>query len=217
MTEPARRPLKSRQAAWAIRLSAALARGGASPNGISFLSMVMATLAGAAFVVSGRVDGVARVAALVTAAAGIQLRLVCNLLDGMVAVEGNRRSKSGEVWNDAPDRYADVAILVGAGYALTQWPHGIELGWLASVLAVQTAYVRLLGGAAGLAQDFTGPMAKPHRMAAMTGAALLSTLEGLVGLREGTLLLIGLAVVALGCLVTIGRRLVRIVRGLEAR
>jgi hypothetical protein len=60
-------------------------------------------------------------------------------------------------------------------------------------------------------------MAKPHRMAAMTGAALLSTLEGLVGLREGTLLLIGLAVVALGCLVTIGRRLVRIVRGLEAR
>lgn len=217
MTEPARRPLKSRQAAWAIALSSWLARAGASPNAISFFSMVAATGAGAAFVASGRTEGVVRVVSLVAAAACIQLRLICNLLDGMVAVEGNRRSKSGEVWNDAPDRYADAAILVGAGYALPLWPHSIELGWLAGVLAVQTAYVRLLGGAAGLPQDFTGPMAKPHRMAVMTGAALLSTVDTLVGLRAGTLLLAGLCVVVLGCVVTIGRRLVRIVRGLEAR
>src|SRR5215475_6504615 len=86
-----------------------------------------------------------RAALLVVAAAGIQLRLLCNLLDGMVAVEGGRGTKSGEVFNDAPDRLADVLIFVGAGYAL-RWPDwGSALGWAAAVVAVLTAYVRILG------------------------------------------------------------------------
>ena len=37
---------------------------------------------------------------LVVAAGMIQLRLVCNLLDGMVAVEGGMKTKSGELYND---------------------------------------------------------------------------------------------------------------------
>lgn len=33
---------------------------------------------------------------------GVLGRLLCNLLDGMVAVEGGKRSKSGELYNDVP-------------------------------------------------------------------------------------------------------------------
>ena len=42
------------------------------------------------------------------------------------------------------------------------------LGWAAAVLAVLTAYVRVLGGSLGLTQHFIGPMAKQHRMFTLT-------------------------------------------------
>jgi phosphatidylglycerophosphate synthase len=54
---------------------------------------------------------------LLVAVVGVQLRLLCNLFDGMVAVEGGKKSKSGEVFNDMPDRIADPILLVCAGYA----------------------------------------------------------------------------------------------------
>jgi phosphatidylglycerophosphate synthase len=54
---------------------------------------------------------------LLLAAAGVQFRLLCNLLDGMVAVEVGRKTKGGEVFNELPDRASDVVLLVCAGYA----------------------------------------------------------------------------------------------------
>ena len=51
------------------------------------------------------------------------------------------------------------------------------LGWAAATAAVFTAYVRLLGGSLGQVQRFTGPLAKQHRMALLTGACLLSFKE----------------------------------------
>jgi len=53
---------------------------------------------------------------LLLAVAGIQGRLLCNMLDGMVAIEGGRQTKSGEIFNDLPDRVADAVIFVCAGY-----------------------------------------------------------------------------------------------------
>ena len=41
---------------------------------------------------------------LVLAALGIQLRLLCNMLDGMVAVEHGRATPVGALYNDVPDR-----------------------------------------------------------------------------------------------------------------
>ena len=105
------------------------------------------------------------------------MRLVCNLLDGMVAIEGGRKSKVGAIYNEFPDRIADTLFLVPLGYAAGMpW-----LGWACALLAALTAYVRVFGGALGLAQDFSGVMAKQRRMAALTvglvvqavGAALL--------------------------------------------
>jgi phosphatidylglycerophosphate synthase len=174
-------------------------------------------LAGLVLVASRDAGAGGRALLLVLAAAGIQLRLLCNLLDGMVAVEGGRGTKSGEVFNDAPDRLADVLVFVGAGYAL-RWPEwAITLGWVAALLAVLTAYVRILGGSLGLAQDFCGPMAKQHRMALMTAACLLSALEPWLSDRQGLVLALALVLVSLGSAVTVGRRLRRIVRALEAR
>src|SRR5262249_17661241 len=193
-----RRLLKSRQKPWAITLAHALVRAGAAPNAISLASVVFATLAGFFLVASRDADVGARALLLVLAAIGIQLRLLCNLLDGMVAVEGGRGTKSGEVFNDAPDRLADVLVFVGAGYAL-RWPEWAStLGWVAALLAVLTAYVRILGGSLGLVQDFCGPMAKQHRMALMTAACLLSAVEPWLSDRRGLVLGVGLALVLLG-------------------
>jgi phosphatidylglycerophosphate synthase len=212
-----RRPLKTRSRPWAIRLAGLLARAGASPNAISLASVVFAGGAAAALALCGTVGEGLRAVLLVSAAAGIQLRLLCNLLDGMVAVEGGRRTKAGELFNDVPDRVADALIFVGAGYGLPWTAWGGALGWAAALLAVATAYVRMLGGALGLAQDFCGPMAKQHRMAAMTAACLLAIGEGVVADYRGRVVGIALVVVAVGSVATIVRRLDRIRRGLEAR
>src|SRR5262249_62069755 len=94
---------------------------------------------------------------------------------------------------------------------------GGALGWAAGLLAVLAAYVRVRGGALGLAQDFCGPMAKQHRMAIMPAACLLAIGEGAVADYRGRTIGFALAVVAIGSILTIGLRLIRIKRGLEAR
>ncbi len=211
-----RRPLKSRQRGWAIALAAKFAHAGVSPNAISLASIGFAALAGVALLATNAAGAALQPVLWLIAALGIQLRLLCNLLDGMVAVEGGRGSKSGEVFNDAPDRLADILIFVAAGYALP-WPAwGGALGWAAALLAVLTAYVRLLGRALGLPQDFCGPMAKQHRMAVLTVACLGSIGEGLLFGNHGWVLGVGLAVIIVGSALTIVRRLLRLVRSLEA-
>lgn len=73
----------------------------------------------------------------------VQGRLICNLLDGMVAVEGGLRSPVGAVFNDLPDRVSDSLILIGAGYGLAGFiTYAPQLGWAAALMAVMTAYVR---------------------------------------------------------------------------
>lgn len=198
-----RRPLQSRDARWAKAAASRLASWRVPPNVISIGSVVAAAIAAAALIASNEF---ARIPLLVLAAIAIQLRLICNLLDGMVAVEGKLGSKSGEIYNDLPDRIADPLILVAAGYA-TPYP---VFGWLAGLLAVFTAYVRLLGGSTGAGQDFRGPMAKPQRMAVMTVAALAQIFTRWA-------LPAALAVIIVGCVITIARRTANIKRILESR
>jgi phosphatidylglycerophosphate synthase len=215
-TETARRPLKTRQAAWANRLAQLLVKWHASPNGISITSVFSAAGAGAALYLSAEFSGTERALLLVLAIAGIQGRLLCNMLDGMVAIEGGRKTKSGEVFNDLPDRIADGMLFVCAGYAARAYPFGVELGFMAAALAIFTAYIRMLGGASGLKQSFIGPMAKQHRMFTLTLACLLSLFETR-WLRAGAMLWTALIVIDIGCLATIWRRTARIARELEAR
>jgi phosphatidylglycerophosphate synthase len=215
-TATSRRPLKSRDTGWARTLAAWLARRRVAPNAISVASALFAAGAAAALYFSGREGVPYRFLLLAAAIVGIQLRLLANLLDGMVAVEGGLKTKSGEVFNDLPDRIADALILIAAGYAVQGFPYGEALGWCAAMLAVFTAYVRMLGGAAGLPQSFIGPMAKQQRMAVMTVACLLSIFESRF-LRPGSILWIALIVVNAGCVLTIARRTMKIVDGLESQ
>src|ERR1051326_2013952 len=203
-TETARRPLMRRQAAWANRLAKLLLKGNASPSSMSIGSIFFAAGAVSALYFSASFAGGARAWLLVLAVAGIQGRLLCNMLDGMVAIEGGRQTKSGEIFNDVPDRIGDTLIFIAAGYAARQHAFGIELGDVAAVLAVFTAYVRMLGGASGLKQSFIGPMAKQHRMATLTAACVLSIFETRI-LAAGTVLWATLVIVNLGCIVTIWR------------
>jgi phosphatidylglycerophosphate synthase len=214
-TATSRRPLKSRDTGWARAFAARLARWRVTPNVISVASIFFAAGAAVALYFSGHANPLHRALRLAAAAGGIQLRLLCNLLDGMVALEGGMKTKSGEVYNDLPDRISDSLILVAAGYAVPGFPYGPVLGWCAALLAVFTAYVRMLGGAAGLPQSFIGPMAKQQRMALMTGACILSIFETEF-LPAGAVLWIALLVVNAGCVVTIVRRTAKIVRGLES-
>ena len=200
-----RRPLASRHTAWARRIASTLARSSVTPNQISTVSIAFAALGAWALV-----D--ARPLALVGAAICVQLRLLCNLIDGMVAIEGGKQSPVGALYNEFPDRIADSLLLVALGYASgAPW-----LGWLAALLAALTAYVRATGGALGLAQDFRGPMAKPHRMAVLTVACLAGAAEmQWNGTRWA--LLVAAVVIAAGAALTCVTRTLAIARALRGR
>jgi phosphatidylglycerophosphate synthase len=214
--ETPRRVLATRSARWAIALAHWLARHGVRPNSVSVAGVVFAAAASLAFAGSASVGAGPRVVLLVAAAAAIQLRLLCNLLDGMIAVEEGLKTKTGDIYNDLPDRLADVAILVGAGYSASSFADGVTLGWAAAVIAVFTAYVRLLAGSLGVTQHFIGPMAKQHRMFALTLATLAAVVEALLGAPPRAVG-IGLAVIVAGSVVTVFRRTARLVREVNAR
>lgn len=211
-----RRPLKSRDTRWAAALARLLARAGLRPNAISVISIVFAIAAGVCFILSRDAGTVAKALLLFGAAASIQLRLLCNLLDGMVAIEGGFKTKVGEIYNEFPDRFADIAILIGAGYASAWCNVSAELGWAAALLAVITAYNRALGVATGASQQFCGPMAKPHRMATITVACILAIAESLLH-WPSRIIPIALCVIIVGCLVTIARRTSRIFKELNSK
>jgi len=214
--EATRRPLTSRNTRWAAAIAGLLARNGVRPNFISVASIVFAAGAGLCLWFVGYEGKSAAPWLFIGAAALIQLRLLCNLFDGMVAIEGGFKTKSGEIYNELPDRFSDAFILIGAGYCLPPSDGMPLLGWLCAVLAVMTAYARALGASAGAGQQFCGPMAKPHRMATLTVACVVSAL--LVWMKvEFPLMKWTLVLIATGCVVTVFRRTHRIIRELEAR
>ena len=207
-----RRPLKSRDTGWARSAAAWLAGRGVSPDEVSAGSLVFALIGCAAFVAAGSAHGAARVALLLVAAASVQCRLLCNLLDGMVAVEHGRGSPAGPIWNELPDRIADALFLVGAGYGAARAGLGwaADLGWAAAILAVLTAYVRELGRGLGQPADFCGPGAKPHRMALLTLVTVVAAVAEPTLWPSGWSLAIGLALISLLAAVTLVRRTLRL-------
>jgi phosphatidylglycerophosphate synthase len=213
-TDATRRPLKSRQAQWANALARRLANANVSPNTISVASIPLALLAAAAFVATRHTTSAPLDCVLfLLAVVGIQGRLICNLLDGMVAIEGGKKSASGPIYNEFPDRVADTLILLGAGYA-GDATYGPSLGWCAALLAMLTAYVRVLGAASGAGTYFIGPMAKPHRMATLTAACALAAI-GCFFREMAGMLSIALVVICIGCVPTTVRRLSRIIADLR--
>src|SRR5881409_4314753 len=173
MQEPAveamdRRPIATRNRKWAQAATAWLAARNVSPNAISIAGMCACIVAGIALGMTSISDY--RVLWLV-AALGAQLRLTANMLDGMVALASRRASKVGELYNEIPDRVSDAAVFIGAGFA---WGGNVTLGYIATILAIFTAYIRAAGKIAGAPNEFCGPMAKQHRMLVITLISLYS-------------------------------------------
>jgi phosphatidylglycerophosphate synthase len=216
-----RRPLKSRDTRWARWAAAALARRGISPDLISAGSILSAALGGGAFVAAGSAHGSAQAGLLLAAAAAIQARLGCNLLDGMVAVEHGRGGPAGPIWNELPDRIADTLFLVGAGYfaALGGVSWGRDAGWAAALLAVLTAYVRELGRGLGQPADFSGPGAKPQRMGLLTALAVVAAVAARVDPARhtpGALMAGGLGAIAVVAAIAVTRRTLNLAARLAA-
>jgi phosphatidylglycerophosphate synthase len=199
-----RRPIKTRSAGWARRITDVLVKRNLSPNQISVASIAFALFGIVALNIDNGVIG------SILCAIGIQLRLLCNLFDGMVAIEGGKQSDIGSLYNEFPDRIADSLLLVGLGYAIG-YP---DLGWCAALAAALTAYVRVFGGSIGLKQSFIGPMAKQHRMAVMTVGLLLNAIETSI---QGShyVLLIALVIIAVGSVATCVMRTLAIARQLK--
>ena len=213
---PERRPIAARDRAWSKAAAHRLAVRGVSPNAISTAGMVAALLAG--FALAATPWPAVTTAGFLLAAAGIQLRLLANMFDGMVAIETGRTSAVGELYNEVPDRVSDAAVLVGAGYAAGGCP---VLGFVAALLAVFIAYVRAQGRVAGAPQEYCGPMAKPHRMFVMTVAALAaalvppSWLPRIPAAPDLGLMAAALVLIIAGEIVTVYRRLARIAAALR--
>lgn len=208
-----RRPVRARETRWAASAAQYLLRKGSTPDGISLSSVLFALVAALCFVFVWRCDStLLQRILLIAAAAGIQGRLICNLLDGMVAIEGGLRSPAGAVYNELPDRVSDTLLLLGVGYGILLFPAAATLSWGCALLALATAYIRLLGGTCGLAQRFSGPMAKQHRMALLTGGAIVAAIVPQWGQQ---IFMVILVVIFLGTAVTCINRARQIIRDLS--
>jgi len=212
---PDRRPIATRNRKWAQASARWLGARNVSPNAISIAGMFACIGAGVALAATS--IAYCRIEWLI-AALGAQLRLIANMLDGMVALNSGRASKVGELYNEVPDRVSDAAVFIGAGFA---WGGNVALGYIATILAIFTAYVRAAGKIAGAPNEFCGPMAKQHRMLVITVICLYSAIVPRTwqifhfGKPEAAAMTLGLVVIIAGCLITIVRRLNRIARALR--
>jgi phosphatidylglycerophosphate synthase len=215
-----RRPIAARELVVFQKMAAWLADRGASPNGISVAGMI-AALVGALALWGTSLDTPYARLLWLAGAVLTQLRLLANMLDGMVAIRRGMASPLGELYNEVPDRVSDTALLIGLGLASGGQ---VLLGFGAALAAVFTAYVRAMAKAAGAPQDFGGPMAKQQRMFLLTIVAIYQALApaawlplwkirgDVVGLPA-----LVLAIVIVGSLWTALHRLLRAARFLRER
>ncbi len=183
------------------------------PDAVSYASVVAAAIGAACFWQSSRWPLL-----ILPAVFCCYLRLWFNMLDGMVALASGKASLRGEILNDLPDRVSDVMIFVGVGHSgLCQ----VLGGYWVAIFALLTAYVGTFGQAVGVQREFSGIMAKPWRMVALSISAVATLVllltnrpieyAGLTVLDWTNLVII------LGCVQTIAVRLSRIMRSLRLK
>lgn len=205
MSDQNRRDVATRKVPFFHKLAATLVKAGLHPNHVSVASAVFGTIAGLGFYFAGTCEPMWPY--IVLGIVGVQLRLICNLIDGLMAVEGGLKTPTGEIYNDLPDRISDAAILIGIGYGLTSYTeYGPALGWAAAVGAIMTAYVRVLGASMNAGHFFTGPMAKQHRMFLVTLGGIIWLIEKSINGTAMSMTAI-LLIILIGTVLTCGRRL----------
>jgi Phosphatidylglycerophosphate synthase len=205
-----RRPLASR--GWGIsqRIAEWLAKRGVNPNSISLAGMFCGIAAGLLLAATSRASH--SWLCWLGAAVLVQLRLLANLYDGMVAVLRQIASPVGELFNEVPDRVSDAATLIGFGYAAGSNP---LLGFVATCFALFLPYLRVMGKVVGAHQEFCGPMAKQQRMAVVTFAAILCAIVPVSIVWK--IPTFGMWIIIAGSVITCFRRLRRILTTLQSQ
>jgi len=218
--DESRRPVTSRNTKWAPRIAFWLKSVGFKPNTISVISTIFALAGAAGFFCSACPgDALTRALWLLLGVIGILGRLLCNLFDGLVAVEGGLKTATGEIFNDLPDRISDLVLMVASGYAAAMQVGNTDAwhqaGWCAAALSILTAYIRYLGAAQKVGHFFLGPMAKQQRMAVLILSAILSVALEPHLLKVGTCFRAGLVIIIVGSIITCVRRVRKIAAALN--
>lgn len=209
-----RREVSTRNTSWAKKMAAICAARGITPNVISVSSMAFALISFLCFYFSTHENQAIRNSLLIISILSIQGRLLCNLFDGMVAVEYNKSSVIGEIYNDAPDRVSDILIILGAGLSINQNFSNeffIHILWITISLAILTAYIRVLGSSMGAKGFFNGPMAKQHRMFTITLGTILTLVNENFFNLNYSVIKISIYIILVGSIITILNRLQKIV------
>jgi phosphatidylglycerophosphate synthase len=161
--------------AWFMRpIWRALASASVPPNAITALSLVLALTAGIA-----AASGHFALAGWLFVAGG-----ALDFLDGRLARETGKATRSGAALDSVVDRYSDAALLVGLSwYYGGTWVLGIAL--LALTGSFLVPYVRARGEALGVVMKDVGVMQRPERVLLLgLGVALAPILQSIVAPDE---------------------------------
>lgn len=139
---------------------------------------------------------------LLFAMLSIQARLVCHALATLMTKQSHSYNPERPLYHLLVDRISDIFILLGVGYGLTLFPTASTTAWVTVVIALLSAYLRLLNKLCGLKQSLSaGPMAKLHRMMWLSISVLIALFLPLE--KAQLLLFISLWTILLGGLFTI--------------
>ncbi|QKF58357.1 CDP-alcohol phosphatidyltransferase family protein [Aliarcobacter lanthieri] len=214
--EDNRRPLKVRGNILSQRFASYLSKKDITPNQISIASIVASLIASILILFISNDNFFTIWIFPILGALFIQIRLLCNLFDGMVALEGGKSTKSGELFNDIPDRISDSLLFIALGYSVSSISFAIELGYIAALFAALTAYVRVLGTSINAGSCFKGPMAKQHRMAVLTISLICTPFE-FKFFGTDYILTFTLFIIVIGSFLTIINRIKTIYNTLEGK
>jgi phosphatidylglycerophosphate synthase len=174
------------------------------PDVLTALAVGAAALGGAALALAAEAPGLLLAVPLL---AGV--RLVLNLLDGMVARRTGQARPIGEVWNELGDRAADVFFIGGLAFHPAVEP---RIALAAVVAAVLASYAGVATKAAGGTRQYGGILSKPGRMIVLAVAAPLAFVTA-----DGRWLAVAAALILVGALVTLAQRIAAARRELADR
>ena len=168
---------------------------GISADAVTFSAVPVAALGGICLALS---DSFSALLLLVPVFAAI--RLILNLLDGLVARRTGTTHAMGELLNELGDRVSDVLFIGGLAFVAAVGPM-LALGAVAAALLA--SYTGVVARALGVPRQYGGVMSKPGRMITLSIAAPLALI-----VAEPWPLLAAALIILVGSLLTMAQRII---------